>query len=86
MTLSSQQTRALVAIIDEVREGNPPILSRVARRGEMSRPSARAAVDGLIRKGYVRQPYSQGPYIPTRTPEGVGLELRLVEVAAEENP
>lgn len=37
----------------------------------------------LISNGYVRQPYSYGPYIPVKDEDGIPLELTLIRVLKE---
>lgn len=81
-TLPDRQLEMLEHIVRETREGRPPILSYLAQVAGVSRPVARAAVGGLIRKQFIMQAYASGPYIPLKTPDGAPLQLQLVQAHA----
>ena len=75
--LARRQREVLEAIIADIRAtGYPPSQGRVAEITGL--PSPWIVLDALAKKGYVRQPYPAGAWIPIRDLDGTPLRLELV--------
>jgi len=69
LALTELERQVLAAILDDRSQfGVPPTAERISHLVETARPSQVLA--SLIRKGYVRQPYKGGPYVPLRRVDG----------------
>lgn len=51
-------------------EGLPPSFGMVADRSGIQTGHLKSSLDALISKEWLRQPYSRGPFLPLRDPEG----------------
>lgn len=79
--LTRIQREVLDKIIELVGDACPPSLTFL--RSELGR-DVRTTVTELVSLGYVRQPYTRGPYIPLKDAEG--RELRVSVVPKTEAP
>jgi len=71
--LTTLERRTLQAVLDDARQfGVPPTLERIAKLVDTARPAQVLA--SLVRKGYLRQPYKGGAYIPLCGIDGSPVE------------
>ena len=74
--LTNHQQEVLKLILDETRtNGFPPSYARLKELTGVR--NVHALCDRIIERGWLRQPYEGGPYIPTRDLDGTPLRLVL---------
>lgn len=74
---TKRQREILAKIIEDTRaQGVAPTQNRVAEITGIASPWI--FLDALAKKGYVRQPYPAGAWIPIRDLDGAPLRLELV--------
>lgn len=80
--LSDRQKKVLEAIISDVAaSGAPPTQGRIADLTKL--PSPHQVLKALTEKGYIKQPYAAGPWVPLLDLDGTPLRLELVRGTQE---
>ena len=78
MSLSAQHAQLMRTLIAETRVNGPPTLMRVEEIAGLGAMEALKLLRELGMRGFVRQAYNKGPWIPSKTLDGVPLPLQLV--------